>query len=97
MAKVNISLPDGLLDEVDRRADAAHTTRSAFMQEAAARYITSLDREAESAARSERIGSAIAKMHAVGARIPRKADGTEAIRHFRDMPEPWLSASEDET
>jgi metal-responsive CopG/Arc/MetJ family transcriptional regulator len=97
MAKVNISLPDGLLDEVDRRADATHITRSAFMQEAAARYITSLDREAERTARSERIGSAIARMRAVGERIPRKADGTETIRHFRDAPEPWLRTAEDET
>jgi metal-responsive CopG/Arc/MetJ family transcriptional regulator len=97
MAKVNISLPDGLLDEVDRRADATHTSRSAFMQEAAARYITSLDREAERTARSARIGSAIAKMRDVGSRVPRKSDGTETIRHFRDTPEPWVHAAEDKT
>lgn len=98
MAKVNISLPDGLLDEVDRRADAAHTTRSAFLQEAAAHYITSLDQDSERAARSRRIGAAIAKMSEVGSRIPHGADGTETIRRFRDTPEPWLGgADKDET
>ena len=76
MAKVNISLPDGLLDEVDRRAGAADTTRSAFIQEAAARYIASLDRETEYAARSERIGAAIAKMRAVSGRVPPGASGS---------------------
>jgi metal-responsive CopG/Arc/MetJ family transcriptional regulator len=97
MAKVNISLPDGLLDEVDRRADAERTTRSAFLQEAAAHYITSLDQDAQRSARSERIGAAIAKMREVGSRIPRKVDGSETIRHFRDAPEPWLGADEDAT
>lgn len=96
MAKVNISLPDGLLDEVDRRAGAADTTRSAFIQEAAARYIASLDRETESAARSERIGAAIAKMRAVSSRVPSGADGTEIIRRFRDVPEPWLGGQRDD-
>lgn len=96
MAKVNISLPDGLLDEVDRRADAADTTRSAFMQEAAARYIASLDHEAERAARSERIGAAIAKMRAISSRIPPGADGNEIIRRFRDVPEPWLGGQQDD-
>ncbi len=97
MAKVNISIPDGLLDEVDRRASAADTTRSAFMQEAAARYITSLDQEAERTARSERIGAAITKMREVGSRVPRRTDGTDTIRRFRDVPEPWLSPGEGNT
>ena len=96
MAKVNISLPDGLLDEVDRRADASDTTRSGFLQEAAARYIASLDQEAEILARSRRIEAAAAKMRDIGSQIPTGSSGVELLRRFRDAPEPWLQHDKDQ-
>ena len=33
MSKANISFPEGMLEEVDRRAEAAGITRSGFIQE----------------------------------------------------------------
>jgi hypothetical protein len=96
MAKVNISLPDGLLDEVNRRADASDTTRSGFLQEAAARYIASLDQEAENLARSRRVEAAAAKMREIGSRIPADPSGADLVRRFRDAPEPWLRCDKDE-
>lgn len=94
MAKVNISLPDGLLQEVDHRAGAADTTRSGFLQEAAASYIASLDQEAERLVRAQQIDAAMAKMRDIGSRMPPGPSGTEIIRSFRDAPEPWLKHDE---
>lgn len=39
MAKVMISLPDDLLDSIDREAERRHSTRSALLQEAARREL----------------------------------------------------------
>lgn len=40
MAKVNVYIPDGLLEEIDASAEARGLSRSAFVQEAAAGYLT---------------------------------------------------------
>jgi hypothetical protein len=39
MSKVMISVPDELLERIDREADARRTSRSAFLQEAARREL----------------------------------------------------------
>jgi metal-responsive CopG/Arc/MetJ family transcriptional regulator len=39
MSKVMISMPDDLLERIDREADARRTSRSAFLQEAARREL----------------------------------------------------------
>ncbi|MDP2182247.1 MAG: ribbon-helix-helix domain-containing protein [Actinomycetota bacterium] len=90
MAKTTISVPDALLQEIDRRAAETGTTRSGFIQEAAARYVAELDAEQARAERAERIGKAIEGMREVAKHMPKGTDGTAIIRHFRDMPEPWL-------
>jgi len=95
VAKTTISVPDALLAEIDRRAADAGTTRSGFVQEAAARYITELDEEQARLARAERIGKALEKMREVAEHMPPGTDGTAIIRHFRDVPEPWLPPRED--
>ena len=38
MAKVNVSLPDDLLHDVDALADELHSSRSGFVAEATAKY-----------------------------------------------------------
>ncbi len=91
MAKINISVPDGLLEEVDERARSAGLTRSGFIQEATAHYLADLDAEVEADARAERIGRAIAKMRKVAEHMPPGTDGTAIIRRFRDAPEPWMN------
>ncbi len=40
MAKVNIYIPDALLEEIDASAAERGVSRSAFVQEAAAEYLT---------------------------------------------------------
>ncbi len=90
MVRVNITVPDGLLDEIDRAATEIGKTRSAFLQEAGARYIASIDEERERTARAERIGSAMAKMRGVAEHMPAGVDGAEIIRRFREASEPWM-------
>ncbi len=91
MAKTTISVPDALLADIDRRVAETGTTRSGFVQEAAARYIAELDEEQARLERAERIGKAIEKMREVAKHMPPGTDGTAIIRHFRDLPEPWLA------
>jgi len=90
MAKTNISMPDALLSEVDRRAKAARTTRSGFIQEAAAHYIATLDATDEVARRSERIARAIEDMAEIGRALPQRPLGVDLIRSQRELPPSWL-------
>ncbi len=95
MGKANISFPDGVLEEIDRRAAESGTTRSGFVQEAAAHYIAELDRATELDERQARIERAITGMREIGSRMPSGLDGTSLIRQQRDAPPRWLDASED--
>ena len=91
MGKANISFPEGMLDEIDRRANAAGTTRSGFVQEATARYIAQLDYEVEREARRLRIENAIEGMREIGKRMPPGPDGVTLIRQMRDAVPEWLN------
>lgn len=97
MGKANISFPEGMLEEVDRRAADAGMTRSAFVQEATGRYLAQLTYDAERQARAERIERAIEGMRRIGASLPPGPDGTTLIRQMRDEVPEWLSpAPEDD-
>ena len=85
-----------MLADIDKRVAETGTTRSGFIQEAAARYITALDYEQARLERSKRIGQAIKKMREVAKSMPPGTDGTAIIRHFRDLPEPWLAPRGDD-
>lgn len=88
MGKVNISLPDGLLDEVDSRAKAAGTTRSGFLQEAASHYLTALDERASSQARSRRRGTALERMRSLADSVGAPG-AARSIRELRDAAPRW--------
>lgn len=83
MGKANISFPDGLLEEIDRRAAAGGTTRSGFVQEAAASYIARLDDDRVRAERERGIGDAMRRMRDLAHRLELK-DGGDAVRAVRD-------------
>ena len=72
MAKVMISMPDELLEQVDRRAKRAGTTRSGYLRGLAER---AMDNDAE--AREERFREYLAQSRRRG------GQGTEAIRRAR--------------
>jgi metal-responsive CopG/Arc/MetJ family transcriptional regulator len=88
MAKTNISMPDGMLDDVDRRAGDAGLTRSGFVQEAIAHYGAQLDSEKAQRERAERLGQAAAKMRAI-APLVGAPDAERVIREVRDAPPRW--------
>ena len=94
MGKANISFPEGMLEEVDRRAAAAGITRSAFVQEATATYIARTDYDAEREERRERIKRAQEHMAEIGRRMAPGPDGATIIRQFRDALPEWLTDNE---
>lgn len=95
MGKANISFPEGMLEEIDRRAEAAGITRSAFVQEATATYIALTDYDAEREERSERIERAIVGMREIGKRMLPGPPGSVIIRQMRDALPEWLTDREE--
>lgn len=95
MGKANISFPDGMLEDVDRRAAESGITRSAFIQEATARYIATIDYDVEREARRARIERAKLHMREIGASLPPGPDGVTLIRQMRDAVPEWLTPREE--
>lgn len=84
MGKANISFPDGMLEEVDQRANAGGLTRSAFIQEATAHYFASLEAKVRRAERATRIERAKVHMRETGAGLTPGPDGVTLLRQMRD-------------
>ncbi|MDO8848927.1 MAG: hypothetical protein Q7W51_11140 [Coriobacteriia bacterium] len=95
MGKANISFPEGMLEEVDRRAAAAGITRSAFVQEATATYIARTDYDLEREERRQRIERAQKHMAELGRALPPGPDGATIIRQMRDAVPEWLTEQKD--
>jgi len=94
MGKANISFPEGMLEEIDRRAAEAGTTRSGFIQEATSVYIARIDEDAEREERRKRIERAQEHMAEIGKRMQPGPDGVTIIRQFRDALPEWLTDRE---
>lgn len=85
VSKVTISLPDGLLEELDRLAFAGSTTRSAVVKEAAVRYVAaqhSAETTSRRRAQTDRALEALAQLRTLPGR-PGKS-GTALLRAIRD-------------
>ena len=76
MAKVMVSIPDGLLDRIDEAARARGTSRSGLLQVAAERELSRRS--------PEEMRAAIARGRAAMAGAP-DLDPAEAIRAERDL------------
>jgi len=83
MAKVNISLPDELLEQVDELARELETSRSGLIQEASARYVTAALEERARIERERSIDEAIAIARELSKQIE-PFDTEAAIRADRD-------------
>ena len=83
MAKINISLPDELLADVDALAAELERSRSGLVAEATARYVASIRDEQAEAERRMRIDRAIDDMRRLAEEIE-PFDSTAAIRADRD-------------
>jgi metal-responsive CopG/Arc/MetJ family transcriptional regulator len=91
VGKANISFPDGMLEEVDERAKAVGTTRSAFIQQATAQYLAKSEYEVEREARAARIEAAMEGMRRIGESLPPGPSGVEILRQMRDEVPSWLN------
>jgi metal-responsive CopG/Arc/MetJ family transcriptional regulator len=92
MTKLNISMPQELLEEIDAEASVLGLTRSGLIQEASARYVASARQDREAEVRRLRIEAAAARMRRIGvefgpagdtARLVAEARTAEETRHGR--------------
>ena len=83
MARINVMMPDDILQAVDHAATEAHLTRSALLQKAAHRYLEAQRLEQEAIERKQRMQKAAAKMDKLADKFG-KWDGVGTIRQFRD-------------
>lgn len=83
MAKINISLPDHLLEEVDAIATELHGSRSSFVAEATARYVATLTEERARAERQRRIDRALEQAAVIGEKFG-SFDAAASVREDRD-------------
>lgn len=83
MAKINVSIPDGLLDELDELAGELKRSRSGIVQEATALYVARIREEQAEAERRASIRGAIRQMAKLAGELE-GFDATDAIRAERD-------------
>lgn len=83
MAKVNVSLPDDLLAEVDALAQELDRSRSGLVQEATARYVADVRDERARAERRDSIERAMTSARKLGKEVG-YFDTEAAIREDRD-------------
>jgi len=81
--KVNVSLPPGLVEQIDAIAAEQGLSRSGFIAEASSRYVAELAARAAEEERVRRIDKAIASMKERGKMLPRDFDYVAAIRKDR--------------
>lgn len=81
--KINITLPDDFLDQVDRTAKREHLSRSEFLRRAVETYWRVLKAEEESRKRARNIREAIRIQDA----IRRKAGRWDAVAEIRKWRE----------
>ncbi len=83
MAKINISIPDDLLDQVDSLATELDRSRSGLVAEATARYVTAIAEERERTLREQRIDRAVDDARGIGEKFG-VIDGVASVREDRD-------------
>lgn len=84
MARINITIPDGLLEEVDQAAESLGTSRSAFLQEAGACYIAEIAEKREREQRVRDIDAALAHARTIGAKVRPGFDAVAQVRLDRE-------------
>jgi metal-responsive CopG/Arc/MetJ family transcriptional regulator len=83
MAKVNISLPDEILEEVDNKRKEKKINRSEFLRRAATTYLHVLEDEKAEEEKKKGIEKAIELQDEIRSKIG-KWDAIETLRKFRE-------------
>jgi metal-responsive CopG/Arc/MetJ family transcriptional regulator len=84
MARVNVIIPDRLLETLDQSAEDEKMSRSGLIQEAVRRYLHERRLEQESLARRKKMERAASKMDRLANKLG-KWNGVGIIRQFRDQ------------
>jgi predicted transcriptional regulator len=95
MAKINVSLPDELLEQVDAIAHELDRSRSGLVAEATERYVASIEAERAAREREARIRAAMASMREIAKKVPPGLPVEEIIRRDRDTDRGRLLRPED--
>lgn len=84
MTKLNISMPQELLEVIDEEANALGLTRSGLIQEASARYVAASREDRDAEIRRLRIERAIKRMGEIGAQLGLQGkDAAELVHQAR--------------
>lgn len=91
--KVNVSLPERLVAEIDETAGELGMTRSGFIAEASSRYVADVKNLSAEEQRKKDIDRALAGMRRIGAKLSEHdiQDLIDQVRRDRDRdtPEEW--------
>jgi metal-responsive CopG/Arc/MetJ family transcriptional regulator len=87
MTKLNISMPQELLEEIDAEASVLGLTRSGLIQEASARYVASARQDREAEVRRLRIEEAAARMRRIGVEFGPAGDTANLVAEARAAEE----------
>lgn len=87
--KVNVSLPHDLVDKIDAAAGEEGLSRSGFIAEASAHYLTAREQARAEEQRRVDIEKAIATFRSAGASIPKDTDFVQMIREQRERRRVW--------
>ena len=82
--KVNVSLPPGLVAQIDEVAAELGLSRSGFIAEASARYVADVKSLSAEEKRKREFDEALAHMREIGKKIPKDVDYMAIIRQFRE-------------
>ncbi len=83
MTKLNISVPQELLDEIDSEASALGITRSGLIQEASVRYVASARENRNAETRRLRLEAAARRMRRIGAAAGLTGDAVQLVANAR--------------
>lgn len=92
--KVNVSLPEDLVTEIDDAATELGLSRSGFIAEASSRYVTDLKNLSAEEKRRKDIDRAIATFRRVGAQLPPGAVQEMIDQTRRDRDRGWRGETE---
>jgi hypothetical protein len=88
--KVNVSLPEVLVSEIDEAAASLGLSRSGFIAEASSRYVTDVKNLSAAEQRKKDIDRAMASMARLGAKLSKQdiQDLMDQTRRDRDRDTP---------
>ena len=92
--KVNVSLPEELVGEIDETAGELGLTRSGFIAEASARYVADVKNLSAEERRRRDIDRALATFRRVGSKLPPGAVDEMIAQVWRDRDRGWRGEAE---